>query len=218
MTEDTTRFDAFDLRKIVDDLTLPVMVKVTQDINGTTYTRRLPQDPLLTQLAAAVHGSMRSGSGASSNLPGTAIPLDGDALYQFTIISSQITDWCRIAGADRHRHPVDGLRAWHAATLTDRDIDRSVEVGILRAWAGVIRGRLNPPRTLELTLPCPECDATRWADDDGDAGPHPLIVTYRPDDQDVFRTARARCRACGFEWVGITALRSLAFDLEGVTA
>lgn len=207
-----------DLLQAVDALTLEVREPVTRVINGTTRTERVTHPPLLVQLEEAIHGSMRSGSGASSNLPGTAIPLDGDALYRFTIISSQITDWCRIAGADRHRHPVDGLRAWHAATLTDRDVDRSFEVGILRAWAGVIRVRLNPPRTLELTLPCPECDATRWADDDGDAGPHPLIVTYRPDDQDVFRTARARCRACGIEWVGITALRSLAFDLEGVTA
>ena len=207
-----------DLLQAVDALTLEVREPVTRVINGTTRTERVTHPPLLVQLEEAIHGSVRSGSGASSNLPGTAIPLDGDALYQFTLISSQITDWCRIAGVPHRRHPVDGLRAWHAATLTDRDVDRSFEVGILRAWAGVIRGRLNPPRTLELTLPCPECDATRWADDDGDAGPHPLIVTYRPDDQDVFRTARARCRACAFEWVGITALRSLAFDLEGVTA
>lgn len=207
-----------DLLQAVDALTLEVREPVTRVINGTTRTERVTHPPLLVQLEEAIHGSMRSGSGASSNLPGTAIPLDGDALYQFTIISSQIGDWCRMAGIPHRRHPVDGLRAWHAATLTDRDVDRSFEVGILRAWAGVIRGRLNPPRTLELTLPCPECDATRWADDDGDAGPHPLIVTYRPDDRDVFRTARARCRACGFEWVGITALRSLAFDLEGATA
>lgn len=207
-----------DLLQAVDALTLEVREPVTRVINGTTRTERVTHPPLLVQLEEAIHGSMRSGSGASSNLPGTAIPLDGDALYQFTIISSQIGDWCRMVGVPHRQRPVDGLRAWHAHTLTDRDTDRSWHVGALRAWAGMIRSMLNPPRTLELTLPCPECSATQWANDDGDAGPHPLIVTYRPDDTDVFRTARARCRACGSEWVGITALRSLAFDLEGVTA
>ena len=79
--EDTQpRFDAFDLRKAVDDLTLSTRTKITQDVDGTTYTRRIEQEPLLLQLEHAIHGSMRSGSGASSNLPGETIPLDPDAL------------------------------------------------------------------------------------------------------------------------------------------
>ena len=203
-----------DLLRAVDELTLEVREPVTRVINGTTRTERVTHPPLLVQLEEAIHGSMRSGSGASSNLPGTAIPLDGDALYQFTIISSQITDWCRIAGADRHRHPVDGLRAWHATTLTDRDVDRTVEVGILRAWAGVIRAKLTPRRTLDLPDPCPECRAEEWSDDDGNAGLRPLIITYTEGAEDLLSTVVTRCRACGMQTTGSNGARELAWALE----
>ena len=212
MTE-TTRFDAYDLRKTVDDLTLPVMVKVSQDINGTVYTRRLPQDPQLTQLAAAVHGSMRSGSGASSNLPGETIPLDADALHRFATISSQITDWCRMAGLVKPVGPVEGLRAWHAATLATLS-DPSWHVTTLRGWAGIIRATLNPRRRRDLPDACPECEATTWADDDGNSGLRPLVVSYQPDATDVLATASVSCRACGHEWRGITAVRAIAYELE----
>ena len=64
-----------DLRAAVDALTVEVREPVTRVINGTTRTERVTHPPLLVQLEEAIHGSMRSGSGASSNLPGTAIPL-----------------------------------------------------------------------------------------------------------------------------------------------
>lgn len=212
-----------DLLQAVDALTLEVREPVTRVINGTTRTERVTHPPLLVQLEEAIHGSMRSGSGASSNLPGTAIPLDGDALYQFTLISSQITDWCRIAGVPHRRHPVDGLRAWHAATLTDRDVDRSFEVGILRAWASMIRKKREPWEQFEVTRPCPACGRREWEDEDGNAGTFPVIVEYNRDD--VFRTATARCRApeCAMQWRGEYAFRYIAHELEqadlgGVTA
>ncbi|WP_298745282.1 hypothetical protein [uncultured Microbacterium sp.] len=208
MTE-TTRFDAYDLRKTVDDLTLPVMVKVSQDINGTTYTRRLPQDPLLTQLQAAVHGSMRSGSGASSNLPGETIPLDADALYRFTTISSQIIDWCRMAGLVKPVGPVEGLRAWHAATLATLS-DPSWHVVTLRGWAGEIRNALLPPREKQLTVPCylEECGADTYTADDDQGNPVSMRWPLRFRWRDHVKDGVLVCLACGSRWVGDLALHA----------
>lgn len=202
-----------DLRDAVDALTQPEHVRVVQVIDGTTYTRRLPQDPLLLQLENAIHGTMRSGSGASSNLPGETIPLDGDALYRFTTISTQITDWCRIAGLPKPSHPVGGLRAWHAATLATLP-DPSWHVITLRGWASLIRGALNPRRRRDLPDPCTECSATSWADEDGNSGLRPLVVSWQPDAADVLATAAVSCRACRAEWRGITAVRAVAWALE----
>jgi len=210
---DETRYDAYDLRRAVDDLTLPTHIPVTQVVNGTTYRRRVEHPPLLVQLETAIHGSMNSGSGASSSAPGEVIPLDGDALNQFTIISSQINDWCRMAGAGRQKHPVDGLRAWHAATLATLT-EPHWHVMQLRQWAGLIRSKLNPRRRRDLPDPCPECAATSWADEDGNSGLRPLVVSFQPDSPDVLATASVTCRACGSEWRGITAIRAVAYELE----
>lgn len=216
-SEEPPRFDAFDLRRAVDDLTQPAQMRVSQTVDGTTYTRRIEHPPLLLQLEASIHGSMNSGSGASSSTPGEAIPLDSDALDQFTVISSTISDWCRIAGAGRHTHPVDGLRAWHAKTLATLT-DPTWHVTVLRGWAGLIRSKLNPRRRRDLPDACPECGATTWADGDGNAGLRPLVVSYQPDSPDVLATATVTCRACGTEWRGLTAIRAVAYDLERRTA
>lgn len=214
MTEESTpRFDAFDLRKAVDALTQPEHVKVTQLIDGTTYTRRLEQEPLLLQLETAIHGAMRTGSGASSNLPGETIPLNSDALHRFAVISSQIIDWCRIAGVPKQAHPTDGIRAWHAATLATIT-DPTWYVVTLRQWAGLIRSTLNPRRRRDLPDPCAECEATTWKDDEGNSGLRPLVLSWQPDATDVLATAAVSCRACGSEWRGITAVRAIAFELE----
>lgn len=210
---DEPRYDAYDLRRAVDDLTLPTHLPVTQVVNGTTYKRRVEHPPLLVQLEAAIHSTMVGGGGAGRSEPWTVVPLDGDALYQFTIISSQITDWCRMAGAGRHGHPVDGLRAWHAATLATLT-EPHWHVTQLRQWAGLIRSKLNPRRRRDLPDPCPECQATTWADEDGNSGLRPLVVSFQPDSPDVLATASVTCRACGSEWRGITAVRAVAYELE----
>lgn len=213
MTEEQPRFDAFDLRRVVDDLTLPSRTRVSQVIDGTTYTRRLEQDPLLLQLEAAIRGSMRSGSGASSNLPGETIPVDGDALHRFTLITTTITDWCRMAGLPKPAHPVDGLRAWQGATLATLT-DPTWHVVTLRGWVSLIRSTLNPRRRMDLPDPCPECNATSWEDDDGNSGLRPLVLSWQPDTSDVLATAAVSCRSCGTEWRGITAVRAVAWMLE----
>lgn len=198
-----------DLLQAVDALTLEVREPVTRVINGTTRTERVTHPPLLVQLEEAIHGSMRSGSGASSNLPGTAIPLDSEALHKFTIISSQITDWCRIIGAGRHPHPVDGLRAWHARTLTTNE-DRTFHLTILRRWAGEIRGTVNRGREKVLEAACylEECGKDTYIDTD-DFGNEvvmrwPLRFRWSGD----ARKGTLVCLACGARWEGDVALNA----------
>ncbi|RLK47633.1 DUF7341 domain-containing protein [Microbacterium telephonicum] len=206
------RFDARDLRNAVDDLTQPTRTRITQLVNGTTYTRNLEQEPLLTQLEAAIHGSMRSGSGASSNLPGETIPLDGDALYRFTIISTQIVDWCRLAGLPRPAHPIDGLRAWQAATLATLT-DPTWHVHTLRGWVGEIRNGLLPPREKQLLAACymDECGATTYLADDDQGRPVEMRWPLRFRWRDRVQDGVLVCLACGSRWVGELALQAGAY-------
>ena len=211
----TTTDEAFELRQAVDALTEPTYTKVLQLIDGQERVTRVRHDPLLTQLEDAIRGIMSGTEGGAASTPSTRSLVNADALYQLSLIANTVREWCRLAGAPVRRDPTAGLRGWHAAVLS-QDIGRPWYTSILRRWAGTIRAVVNPARELTVTTPCPACEATVWENTDGEKAAHPVVLTYRPDDVDVLRTATARCRACDTEWRGITALRALAFTLESL--
>lgn len=201
------------LREAVDELTRPTFTKVSQDVDGRERVTRVEHPPLLRQLDEAIRGVMAETAGGASSSASTRSLVNGDAFHQFTLISNAIREWCRLASLEPRRDPVEGLRAWHAATLA-QDIPHAWHTSQLRKWAGTIRAVVNPHRELSITAPCPNCGGTRYENADGDEANHPVVVTYRPDDSDILRTATARCRACDMEWRGLNALRALAFELE----
>lgn len=225
-----------DLLSAVDALTLPVKVRVTQDILTTrlqpdgrpavdgdgnpvrdrkgTQTVTVEHDPLLVQLETAIASSIGDRGGASKALAFSSSVIDGDALRRFMIISSTIRDWCRIVGVRPSPHPVEALRAWYVGTLTRPLRSEEFYREQMRGWVGEIRSKINPRRQQDLPDPCPACQATTWEDADGNAGLRPLLYTWQPDHPRVLETAVVRCRACDTEWKGLTAVRAVAFDLE----
>lgn len=232
MTERNELLDA------VDDLTLVTFTKVTQDImqtvmrdgrpvtddNGdpvresTGRTRRvtLTAAPLLQQLEEAIASTIGAGAGRAMTAKFALSVLDSGALYQFSVIDSQIRDWCRMTGVTPTRHPADNLRAWYAATLAKQMEPRQVEfyTNVLTGWAALIRAKLNPPRTMELTAPCPACGAVEYEDEDGDVGPFPVKIEYWDGEEAILERARATCRACNATWKGSHALRALRWDVD----
>lgn len=223
----------------VDVLTLPVTVRVPQELYATrfqpdgrpavdedgnpirerkgTQTVTVTHEPLLHQLEAAVASTM-GGAGRGSTLPWELNMLDGDALYKFAGIASQIADWCRVAGVKPDRHPAENLRAWYVATL-HRNLEPAVLDGyetVLHGWAVTIKAKLNPPRVLELTSPCPSCKASVWVDVEGVSFTHPVKIEYWGSGPDVLEHARATCRACDSVWKGSSALRALRYDVDTI--
>lgn len=197
-----------ELLDAVDDLTLPKPVKVPTDDGHTWAT----EDALLVQLQEAVSSSIKSGSGAGG-APWTRNVLDGDALHRAAIITSTIGDWCRMAGANAVRDPVKDLRAWHAAFLS-RNESETFYIGQMRKWAGEIRAMTNPPKTVEITAPCPVCGQGEYMNDLGENVRNPLVMTYRPDADNLNRSAKVMCRACEVVWAGGEAMAELRDELD----
>ena len=197
-----------ELLDAVDDLTLPRNVKVPTDDGHTWAT----EDALLVQLQESVSSSLNSGSGAGGS-PSTRNVLDGDALYKAAVITSQIGDWCRMAGATVTRDAVTDLRAWHAAFLSRDDPDEFY-IRQMRAWAAQIRVMVNPPKTLEITAPCPVCGQGEYVNDMGERITNPLALTYRPDAENLWRGAKVICRACAAVWAGGDAMEELRDELN----
>lgn len=187
-----------------------------------SHTARVVHDSLLHQLEAAIASTIGAGAGRAMTEKWALSVLDSGALQQFAQIESQIRDWCRMAGIEATRHPVDNLRAWYVTRLAMRD-DESEEgdaaaTKILRKWASTIRAKMDPPKTIELTSPCPKCHAATYEDEDGTTLTHPIRIQYRDHEADILATAWATCRACGEEWRGSAALREMRWDVDAAEA
>lgn len=229
-----------ELLDAVDALTKPSRERVTQEIMKTRLqpdgrpaldgnnepirdpkgqqTLTIEHPPLLQQLEDAIASTIGAGAGRSMLSKHALNVLDSDALFKFVKIRSAITDWCRIVNVRATRHAVHDLRAWHAARLATRATDDDWHIEQLRAWAGLIKAKLNPPQTWEIKDPCPICRSATWESEDEQGNPvtlpRPLIVEYHPDRDDILVTAKATCRACGHEWRGRDALRALRWDID----
>lgn len=197
-----------DLLDIVDDLTLPKPVKVQTDYGHTWAT----EDALLVQLEDAVHSSIGAGSGGSS-APWEKNLLDSAAIHEAAKITSMIGDWCRIVGAKVTRNATTDLRAWHAKFLTSNEPDEFY-ITKMTKWAALIRTILNPPRSVEITAPCPECGKHEYTNDTGETVRNPLVLTYRPDTGSIWQDAKAQCRACNETWETEWRLRALRHDID----
>lgn len=200
-----------ELNDAVDDLTLPRPVKVETDDGHTWAT----EDALLVQLREAVSSSLNSGSGAGGS-PSTRNVLDGDALQKAAIITSQIGDWCRIAGmagAQVTRDAVVDLRAWYARFIA-LDQPEEFYLAQMRAWANQIKSMVNPPKTVEITAPCPVCGEGSYVNDMGERITNPLVLTYRPDSDHMWKNSKVLCRACTAVWVGGDAMEELRDELN----
>jgi hypothetical protein len=199
-----------ELLDVVDDLTLPRNVKVPTDDGHAWAT----EDPLLTQLEQAVSSTLNSGSGAGGS-PWSRNVLDSAALHQASLITATIGDWCRIQNLPVRRDPIADLRAWHAARLGSDNTDTDpFYINQMRAWAGQIRHMVNPPKTIEITAPCPACGQGAYTNDLGEKVPNPLQLSYRPESGSIWADAKALCRACQVVWDTEWRLRELRHDID----
>lgn len=196
------------LLEAVEDLTNPQVSKIIQE--GNLVEIRLPS--LLAQLDAAIHSSM-GGNSAGASLAFEGAPLNTAALFQAMKISSQVRDWCHAAKLVPVKNTAADLSAWFnlfSRSNPELEVER-YRVKVLRGWAASIRGMLNPPREKDLPDDCPACGADGWYDArDGHKYPRPLIIRYRPQEDNMVDEAKGMCRACEQVW----GVRELAYAIE----
>lgn len=208
-----------DLLTVVDELTTHQHTK--ELVAGRTV--HIVHDPLLTQLEQAIRENFNTTQGSDTSLKFTRGILDADALYLFTRIRSQITDWARMVDAPRRDTPAEQLRAWYVK-FTEQDRPDTFHVRQLTAWASAIRSKLDPWDEWLHPDPCPNPDCPQGTDDmgrpvwwdrsTGEPAPYPVAVLFRrTDGARMVDNAHARCRACGQTW----NVRELAWAMEHAT-
>jgi len=190
-----------DLTEAVEALVKPQRTKVIRD-DGTTTA--IIHEPLLVQLDSAIRSSI-GGTMAGGGLSSERNILDNDALYESMKITDAIGSWCRLAGVQPTRVPVDDLQAWFAAAPDAGDFYTAQLTG----WAKFIQAKMDPTKAIEVKGDCPECGSPVWVDTEGVDRPRPVLMTYHPDDTLGTVTASCRVESCLAVWSGEMAIRLL---------
>ncbi|PPG34514.1 hypothetical protein [Rathayibacter sp. AY2B9] len=205
----------------VDALTIGRIEHVTQTADDGTFIRSVPVDipaPILW-LERAITPSTNSDGGSASPAHTRSI-INSGALYEFTMMTNGIRDWCQIVAAPIStdgtwgERAIHNLRQWYIAYQRTDMLADDFYLGQLRRWLWSILDRQDPPKSLEVTLPCPVC-GDAWVNADGDTVKHPLELTYRKDNEGIVTREKVTCRnrGCSATWTGIDAISELGLEL-----
>lgn len=192
-----------DLLEAVEALTRIRHVQIDTDDGPLWVTA----EPRLKQLQDSIYASMGD-RGGPGGLKSERSILSSDALARAAIITSQIGDWCRMAGVRATRDPIVDLESWGTARASTEDRADDWHIEQLHQWARDIDGMFNQPRVVDITTPCPVCGEKYFEDADGAQCVWPLKATADP--------FRVECRACGLTWDGPDAAEELAEEI-GIT-
>lgn len=214
-----------DLLAAVDALTKSQIEHMAQkDDNGKWLkTHTVEHPPLLVRLKQAVTPSTNTSAGSSA-LASTRNIIDSTAMFEYAKMSSAVGDWCRIYKVATTRDPVVDLRRWYIAYELNPS-GTGWHERELRRWANVIRNIIDRPEQLTIDLPCPVCGSDTWVNPEGEQLRHPIVVTYRLNDEGAMTGERAACRsaaltsegeivACGAVWETLESIQELGEELS----
>jgi hypothetical protein len=172
------------------------------------------RDPLIVQLRKAIASSTSvpanpvSGGGAMMG----GLNIAAFALYE-TVDGRIRAAWGDLRQPQSKALTEQILRKWYSHV---RNLFESGQVPdsfvyewqrITRGWVRQIEAMFNPEVVKELVGPCPECEATRAANREGEEQ-SALYLHYSTEN-----TAEAMCRVCGWSVSGDRGLLELGYHL-----
>jgi len=209
-----------DLLGLVDQLTLRHQSHVTVPLDGGgERVLSVMHDPLLVQLKNSVLSSTGAGPGGGA-LPSERNVLNTDAMELYDTISTLIVkQYGQVTDAKPFKTPEQNLRQWYIQFSNNvrygkvaTEVVRS-KLKLLAELKAQIDARINPPSIIEITAPCPRCEAAYGQDDQG-VYRHAVIVESRINVYRSLDHTRAKCVACGAVWIHGRGMRQLRWEID----
>jgi hypothetical protein len=204
------------LLEAVDRLTQPYKVRVTSEQDGVPENRTIDLPPLLEQLNDAIKSTQTSVR-RGKTLANERSVIDASALMlEAGIRESLRVMWHDLFGsAIRPRSLSRQVAGWHVE-FRKRALDGSIHADqvwrlakLVQGWTRQIDLKFDPPVTLEITRPCPNCDTSHVFDFMGDRVAA-VVISWRRS----FDNSAALCRSCAKSWVGESELRQLRWEID----
>lgn len=211
----TLEFQLMNLLENVNRLTQPYTDRVSQDQDGRHTTVLVRQPALVDQLSNAVY-STQTAAGRGGGLASQRSVLDASALMLQDAIRNSLTlVWFRYSHKQIPNDLKQAIRQFHQLfrmITIDRKLDPKTVWSVVRTtdrWVNQIEMKLDPPVTLEVTRPCPQCQAKHVYNESNEQVAAVVITWHKAFDKSV-----ATCRACGQSWLGESELRQLRWEID----
>lgn len=217
------RFDLNDILTLVDKLTMPHIVEHEVDQGSRLVKVRVQQDALLDQLDELIASSPGSAPGGGA-LSSERNLLNTDALELRDSIANSIRKmYAGLTGAKPFGSPADNLRQWFIEFRMQKSLGKVSDDRMrsqhrkINSMVSAIEAKLNPPTIMEITAPCPRCEAKYGYDDEG-VYRRAVIVESRVHAERSLTNTRAKCVGCGAVWVHGNGMRQLRYEIDLVEA
>jgi hypothetical protein len=205
---------------VVDQLTLRHQSAVTVPLDAGGERRMVVMfDPMLKQLRDSVVSSTGSAAGGGA-LASERNVLNTESLELYDAISEKIARlYGEVTDARPFKTAEQNLRQWFiqfSNSARQGKVSGEVVQAKLRALLKIkaqIDNKLNPPSIIEITSPCPRCEAVYGQDEHG-IYRHAVIVESRIDVYRSLDHTRARCVACGAVWIHGRGMRQLRWEID----
>mgnify|MGYP006302222839 CR=1 FL=1 len=215
------RSDLNEILTLVDKLTTPHLVEHEMD-QGTKLVRmKVQHDALLDQLDELIASSSGSAPGGGA-LSSERNLLNTDAMELRDGIAEMVRKmYIDVTGSRPFDTAKQNLRQWFiefrlqdSIGKVSRERMRS-QLAKLQKIVNTIEAKLNPPTILEITSPCPRCEADYGYDDQG-VYRRAVIVESRVHAERSLDNTRAKCVKCGSVWVHGNGMRQLRYEIDMV--
>jgi hypothetical protein len=212
----TLDFALLILLEAVDRLTKPYKIRVISELDGVPEQRVVLLPAMLEQLNDAIKSS-QSTTRRGKSLANERSVIDASALMLEGAIRDAVRAlWSESCPAQiRPRTLQRQLARWHfefrrRASDGELPAERVWQVAkLVQGWTKAIDLKFDPPVTLEVTRPCPACDAAHVFDFMGDRVAA-VVISWRRS----FDNSAAICRSCSKSWVGEAELRQLRWEID----
>lgn len=199
----------------IDKLTRPYTDRIELEEDGRRNTVTVEHPALLDQLDDAILSSQTMVK-RGSTLASQRSVLDASAfMLQHAIRQAIKLMWAQYIDDPVPKDMKHALRLWHMQfrkEVTDRQLSADTiwkHIRHTNTWIMQIELKFDPPITLEVTRPCPDCDQ-QFVYNEYNERVASVVVTW----QRSFDRSAAICRACGKSWVGESELRQLRYDID----
>jgi len=208
------------LLEVVDRLTLKHKTSVhVESDDGAESKVWIEHEPLLKQLRNMIVSST-GGNVAGSGLPSERNVLDFDALELYdTMTEHCATLFKGVSSAQPFDLPENNLRHWFIEfkrLFEQKKCSVSTlqkHIRKLNSMAASIDNKISPPTILEITAPCPRCEATHGVDSEG-VYRRAIIVESRITQYRSLDNTRALCVACRATWLHGRGMRQLRYEID----
>lgn len=212
-------FDLTDILALVDKLTMPHIVEHQVEQGSKLIRSKVQHEPLLDQLDELIASSSGSAPGGGA-LSSERNLLNADCLELRDAMAEQIKQlYMDLTSSRPFPTGKQNLRQWFIEFRLQHSLGKVSPQRMTMAYRKVnsmvlkIDAKLNPPTVIEITAPCPRCEAKYGFDDDG-VYRRAVIVESRVYQENSLDNTRAKCVGCGAVWVHGNGMRQLRYEID----